>query len=334
MKALSLPLFALVILVTATGCAETEPESVTLYSGRSQSLVQPLLDRFTEETGTPVNVRYGDTAQLAVALIEEGDQSPADVFWAQDAGALGAVQNAGLFAELPDEITSRVMPGFTAKGGAWVATSGRARVLAWSSERLSPGDLPERIEDLARPEYASRLGWAPTNGSFQAAVTAMRVALGDEATRAWLQAVKDGGATAYGNNRSILEGIANGEIDLGLPNHYYLYRYTADNPDYPVEQSFFAPGNIGNLINVAGIGHVTSSHNTPQARALIAFLLESTAQNYFATETFEYPVTPDATPGDDLADFDKLGQLRPDVALERMDDLEATLAMLREVGLL
>lgn len=334
MKTRTVPVLALLFGIFAAGCAEPEPNSVTLYSGRSQSLVQPLLDQFTEETGIEVNVRYGDTAQLAVALIEEGDQSPADVFWAQDAGALGAVQNAGLFTALPEDITSRVMPGFTAQGGAWVATSGRARVLAWSDERLETDSLPERIEQLAQPEYASRLGWAPTNGSFQAAVTAMRIALGDEATRAWLEAVKDGGATAYGNNRSILEGIANGEIDLGLPNHYYLYRYKADNPDYPVEQSFFAPGNIGNLINVAGVGQLATSQNAAQARALISFLLESPAQNYFATETYEYPVTPHATPGTDLADFSKLGELRPDIALERMDDLEATLTMLREVGLL
>ncbi|PIQ63766.1 MAG: iron ABC transporter substrate-binding protein [Bacteroidetes bacterium CG12_big_fil_rev_8_21_14_0_65_60_17] len=334
MKKLPLPLLALILLVSATGCSEPESSSVTLYSGRSQSLVQPLLDRFTEETGIQVNVRYGDTAQLAVALIEEGDESPADVYWAQDAGALGAVQKAGLFTPLPEAVTSRVLPGFAAGGGAWVATSGRARVLAWSPERLSPEDLPERIEELARPEFASRLGWAPTNGSFQAAVTAMRMALGDASTRDWLLAVKEGGATSYPNNRSILEGIANAEIDLGIPNHYYLYRYKADNPDYPVEQSFFAPGNSGNLINVAGIGHLASSNKTAESQALIAFLLENTAQNYFATETFEYPVTREATPGTQLADFDKLSELKPDVALEGMDDLEATLVMLREVGLL
>ncbi len=334
MKSFARLFLALLLVISAAGCSEPESDSVTLYSGRSQSLVQPLLDQFTEQTGIEVNVRYGDTAQLAVALIEEGDQSPADVFWAQDAGALGAVQNAGMFTALPGEITSRVLPGFSAEEGVWVATSGRARVLAWSSERLSRDELPERIEDLARPEYASRLGWAPTNGSFQAAMTAMRVALGDEAARAWLTAVKEGGATAYANNRSILEGIANGEVDLGLPNHYYLYRYTADNPDYPVEQSFFAPGNIGNLINVAGVGQLASSGKTAEAHALISFLLGTTAQNYFASETFEYPVTTDAAPGSQLADFSKLGELRPDVALERMDDLEATLAMLREVGLL
>lgn len=331
----SRPLIAVVLfMLTLSACSAPETTSITLYSGRAQSLVEPLLERFQEETGIMVNVRYGDTAQLAVALLEEGSQSPADLFWAQDAGALGAVQAAGLLSPLPDSIRMRVLDGFAATDGEWVATSGRARVLAYSSERMDPSALPSSILDLTDEAYAGRVGWAPTNGSFQAAVTAMRHAIGETETRAWLDAMVASGAVSYGNNRAILEAIANDEIDLGIPNHYYLYRYKADNAAYPVEQTFFEPGDIGNLINVAGIGQLVSSDNSPAAQRLVSFLLTPSSQAYFANETFEYPVAPGVSTNTVIADFDRIGNLKPDVALDSMHDLEATLNLLRDVGLL
>ncbi|MEQ9104640.1 MAG: iron ABC transporter substrate-binding protein [Rhodothermales bacterium] len=328
---------AAILALTAvflTSCTSPDVTTLTVYSGRSQSLVQPLLDAFQAETGIEVEVRFGDTAQLAVALLEEGEQSPADLFWAQDAGALGAIQDAGLFAPLPDELTRRAGAGFSASDGAWVATSGRARVLAWSSDRLEAEALPASILDLTDPRWAGRVGWAPTNGSFQAAVTAMRVELGEDATREWLMAMSAAGTKAYSNNRSIIEAIANGEIDLGLPNHYYLYRYKADDAAYPVEQTFFEPGDIGNLINVAGIGRLTSSGNAEAAERLIAYLLSDESQEFFARETFEYPVVEGIAPSTRIADYDRISDLKPDVRLENMRDLESTLTLLRSVGLL
>lgn len=327
-------LLGALLAVSLTACTTPDVTTLTVYSGRSQSLVQPLLDAFQAETGIEVNVRFGDTAQLAVALLEEGDQSPADLFWAQDAGALGAVQDAGLFAPLPDELTGRVGAGFAALDGSWVATSGRARVLAWSSERLDDENLPTALLGLTDPQWAGRVGWAPTNGSFQAAVTAMRLALGEEATRVWLAEMAAAGTKSYANNRSIIEAIANGEIDLGLPNHYYLYRYKADDAAYPVEQTFFEPGDIGNLINVAGIGRLASSGNAEAAERLIAHLLSPESQEYFARENFEYPVVEGIAPSTQIADYDRISDLKPDVRLESMRDLEATLDLLRSVGLL
>lgn len=328
-------IIAALLAVSLSACTSTpDVTTLTVYSGRSQSLVQPLLDSFQAETGIEVQVRFGDTAQLAVALLEEGDQSPADLFWAQDAGALCALQDAGLFAPLPEELTGRVSPGFSASDGSWVATSGRARVLAWSSERLESEALPTALLDLTNPEWAGRVGWAPTNGSFQAAVTAMRHAIGEEATRNWLTAMTQAGTKSYNNNRSIIEAIANGEIDLGLPNHYYLYRYKADDAAYPVEQTFFEPGDIGNLINVAGIGRLSSSGNAEAAERLVAYLLSDESQEYFARENFEYPVVEGVAPSTLIADYDRISELKPDVRLESMRDLETTLDLLREVGLL
>ncbi len=316
-----------VLLLTLAACQPSVPEDNTLviYSGRGKSLVKPIIEQFQETTGIQVEVRYGNTAQLAVALTEEGDRSPADVFWAQDAGALGAVHQAGLLTTLPDSILAKVPAHYRNSAGTWVATSGRARTLAYAPDRVDTTALPQSLFDLADPRYQGRVGWAPSNGSFQAHVTALRQLVGDDSTRAWLKAMKNNDAQAYSNNRAILDGIAAGEVDFGLPNHYYLYGKKRDDPNYPVEQTFFAPGDAGNLVNVAGVGVLS---DRDQARRFVAYLLSSDAQQYFTTETYEYAVTTEA------ASQSLPSGVRLTIDLDALRDLEATLNLLREVGLL
>lgn len=309
-------------------------QELVLYSGRSKNLVQPIIQKFTEATGVDVQVRYGSTSQLAVALKEEGQRTRADAFLAQDAGALGAMVDAGLFAKLPEELLNQVAQRYRNPEGYWVATSGRARTLAYSPERVEEENLPASVFDLTQPEYEGRVGWAPTNASFQAFVTAMRRVHGDERALQWLKDMKANGARAYPNNTGIIQGIAAGEVDLGLPNHYYLLRFKDDDPNYPVEQTLFDAGDVGNLINVAGIGVLAPSQKQELAQQLVAYLLSEEAQRYFATETFEYPVTDAVEPDPRLPDRDRLSENAPHVDLDSLDDLEGTLELLREAGLL
>jgi len=316
-----------VLLLALAACQPSAPEANTLviYSGRGKSLVEPLIERFQETTGIQVEVRYGSTAQLAVALTEEGDRSPADVFWAQDAGALGAVHQAGLLTTLPDSILAKVPAHYRNGAGTWVATSGRARTLAYAPDRVDTTALPQSLFDLTDPRYEGRVGWAPSNGSFQAHVTALRQLVGDDSTRAWLEAMKNNRAQAYSNNRAILDGIAAGEVDYGLPNHYYLYGKKRDDPNYPVEQTFFAPGDAGNLVNVAGVGVL---EDRALAHRFVAYLLSPDAQEYFTTETSEYAVTESDTT------HTAPSNVQVSIDLDTLSDLEATLNLLREVGLL
>ncbi|MFQ5571086.1 MAG: iron ABC transporter substrate-binding protein [Rhodothermales bacterium] len=324
-RPLSLPLAALLLAVSFTACETPQSETLVIYSGRSESLVEPIIERFKAATGIEVEVRYGGTAQLAVALTEEGDQSPADLFWAQDAGALGAVQQAGLLATLPDSLLTKIPDHYRNGAGTWVATSGRARTLAYAPDRVDASNLPQSIFDLADPAYQGRVGWAPANGSFQAHVTALRQLVGDDSTRAWLEAMNNNGTKTYPNNRSIVQAIADGEIDLGLPNHYYLLRFKDSDPDFPVEQAFFAPGDPGNLVNVAGVGVL--KYNSESLR-FVDFLLSDEAQQYFIQETHEYAIRGEAASNAQLSD------VQASLDLDGLRDLEATLTMLRDVGLL
>lgn len=319
---------------SATADATKVPDAgeITVYSGRSEKLVGPLLKRFTVETGIEVKARYGDTAELASTILEEGPNSPADVFFAQDAGALGALRGKGRFSPLPSSVLARVAAKFRATDGTWIGISGRVRVIAYDCTKHADDQVPDSVLELTDSAWKGRVGWAPTNGSFQAFVSGMRKLKGDSATKTWLEDMKANGAVTYPNNDSIAESIAEGEIELGLLNHYYPYEIREEIPDAHVEAHFLAGGDPGGLVNVAGLGILNTSKNEEQAQRFVAFLLSDASQEYFRDHTFEYPLVAGLKPFAGLPALDALEA--PVLDLSELSDLEGTLDLLRAVGLL
>src|SRR6202008_4340655 len=139
-------------------------------------------------------------------------------------------------------------------------------------------------------KYRGRVAWAPANASFQSFVTAMRKTHGEDTTRTWLTAMKKNGTHAYANNVAILQALARGEVDYGLPNHYYLINFKKSEARFNVDQTSFAPGDVGNLVNVAGMGILATATHRYAAERFIRFVLSPTSQQYFASEVSEYPV--------------------------------------------
>jgi iron(III) transport system substrate-binding protein len=313
--------------------APTEPTgAITVYSGRSEELVGPLIDRFMQETGIEVAVRYGDTAEMANLILTEGQNSPADVFFAQDAGALGAVAREGLLTELPDELLERVDPRFRSPAGEWVGVSGRARVVAYNTDRLDESDLPASIFGFTDPAWAGRIGWAPTNGSFQAFVTALRVLEGDDRTREWLEGIRANDPKVYEGNNPALDAVIAGEVDVAFVNHYYLMQRLAESPNVSAANFFYTGGDPGALVNVAGAGILTTADNPDAAGAFIEYLVADAAQEYFAAETKEYPLVEGIAADPELPPLSEIGT--PEIDLSDLSDLEGTLELLQEVGIL
>jgi iron(III) transport system substrate-binding protein len=306
--------------------------SLTVYSGRSEEYVGPVLDDFEKTRGVEIEVRYGDSAELAATIAEEGENTPADVFIAQDAGSLGAVAAEGLLRPLPAATVERVDARFRAADRTWVGTSGRARVAVYNTEALKPADLPASVLDMTDPRWKDQVGIAPNNASFQAFVTALRLDRGDETARGFLVGLKDNGARLYENNSQIAEAVAAGEIKVGLVNNYYLHQIRKEQPDAAAANHFFAAGDPGALINTAGVGVLKTSDDAASGEALAAFLLTEGAQAYFAEQVGEYPLVAGTSPPPDsppLADV----QGPPLTLADLGPELEDTLRMLSEVGL-
>jgi len=328
MKSLRIALLATLASLPLPALAD-----LTLYSGRGEPLVAPIIAAFTAETGIRVNVRYGGTSELAILLQEEGGRSPADLFWSQDPGALGAI--AGLMAQLPASVTDRVPAAYRDADARWVATSGRGRVMARSTERVADDAIPASILDLTGPEWNGRIVWAPTNGSLHAHVTAMRVTLGDDATRAWLEGIRDNNPIAVRNNTAIVQSILDGEGDIGLTNNYYIGRALARAGDAPVSQELFAAGDLGNLLLVAAVGVLDSSAHKDEAVRFVEFLLSPAAQQFFVSETQEFEVVPGAAiQAGRMLSLDQVTAAAPQLDLNGLSDLEGTLQMLRDLGIL
>ena len=310
--------------------ADEEPGEITVYSGRSESLVGALIEQFEADTGVRVNVRYGGTAELAAAILEEGGRSPADIYYGQDAGALSALAEGGALAVLPSGITGLVAPEFRDGEGRWVGTSGRARVLIISPERVP--NPPGSVFDLVDPEWRGRVGWAPSNGSFQAFVTAMRRIHGEDETREWLEGMIANGVREYPKNSPQVQAVGDGELDIGLVNHYYLFRFTAEDDDFPAANHFTDAGGAGGLINVAGVGLVGASDDIGPALRFIEYLLGRQGQEYFRDQTSEYPLAAGVEARAELVPLERLDP--PSLALTSLSDLEGTLELLRDAGAL
>ena len=307
--------------------------SLVVYSGRSEELVGPIFEQFEERSGIDVQVRYGETAELAATILEEGENSPADLFFAQDPGALGALDDEGRLTKLPDDILGRVPAEFRADDGDWVGTSGRSRVVAYNTEELQEGDLPDSVFGFTDPKWEGRIGWAPTNGSFQAFVTALRVLEGEDRAREWLEGVQANDPFVYPDNLSAVEGVASGEVEVALVNHYYLFQVKEERgEDLPAANYFFEGGDPGALVLAAGAGVLDTAENPEAGREFLEFALSEEAQQYFADETYEYPLVQGIEINEELPPLSDLQS--PQVDLSNLDDLGGTLELLQETGAL
>ena len=329
MKRLIAAALAAVSVVGLAGCAPSDTDGdFVVYVGRSETLIQPLIDQYVAETGVEVQVRYAGSAELAAQILEEGDNSPADVFMAQDAGALGAVSKAGYLRELDADLLNLIAPEYRAADGTWMGVSGRVRVFNYNPEKVLK--LPNSVLDLAGPEWKGRVGIAPTNSSFQAFVTALRLIEGDDVALAWLEAMKENGVI-YEKNSAILEAVESGQVDAGLINHYYWYARGNEVgfENLNSEIAAFESQDVGNLRNVAGVGILSEDS---RAKAFVEFLLSETAQQYFVNETSEYPLIEGLDPLPGLTPLDQIPA--PEFDLNDLEALEETLQLIRAAGLI
>ena len=311
--------------------AAQDSGSLVVYSGRSEELVDPIIQQFAAATGISVSVRYGGTSELLATLLEEGDFTPADVFFAQDPGALGAVES--MFSPLPESLTNLVPEFARSNENLWVGLSGRARTVVYNTDELTDSDLPDDIFDFIDPEWNGRIGWAPTNASFQTMVTGMRVLWGEDKTRQWLEGIQANNAVVFPKNTPIVEATGNGEISVGFVNHYYLLRFIAEQGESFAARNYHPrAGGPGGLVMVAGAGVLSASDNQSVAEQFISFMLSEVSQAYFANQTFEYPLVEGVLTNQLLVPLEDIN--RPDINLSDLDDLQGTQSLLREVGIL
>ncbi len=309
---------------------------LTVYSGRGEFLVGQLMryvrERYPDLT---LRVRYGAAADLANQIRTEGQATPADVFFTVNAGILGLLANEDRLRPLPEDVLGLGRRGYRDPDGRWMGTSGRVRSVPYNTDALGADDLPDDVMDFpAQDHLRDELGWAVTYGSFQGFVTVMRILNGDERTRQWLRGMVDLGVQEYSDEFRVAQAVADGEIQAGFTNHYYVVRVLEARPDAPLAMTFTA-NDAGSFFNVAGAGVVDASGDPTLAANFVRHLLSAEAQDYFArSATFEYPMIPEVEPIDRLPSFEELNPPDLDLAEFARADINETIDLMEEVGVL
>ncbi len=325
-------LIAVVFLSGGVGIsADAASKTLTIYSGREEKIMSPLIQKAKKDLGINIEVRYGDSTELAIALIEEGKNSRADVFYAQDAGSLGAIAKENRTLPIPDQLLNKVDQQFRSPTGQWVGISGRARVINYNTKLVKASELPASVMQLSNPKWQGKVGWAPTNGSFLSFVTAMRFIEGEQKTLEWLKAMKANGAKDYSGNSAIVEALGRGEVALGLVNNYYLYRFTTKDPNFPVA-IHHTRGDAGALINVAGLAVLNTTDQKSDAEKFVAYMLSLQVQKYLTQTFYEYPLVKGIPVSQKQVPLNQLKS--PQLDLSKLSDLKGTLSLLQEAGLL
>ena len=312
-------LILVVLTASATACGG-DPDSLTVYSGRSEKLIGPIFEAFTAETGIALDVRYGSSNDLALLLAEEGDKSPADVFLSRSPGPAGYLDDLGMLSELDIDVLARVASGDRSPDGTWVGFAGRGRVLVYNIDEVATGDLPDSVFDLTGPEYAGRVAVPGSNSSFQDWFTLFRLRNGDDVAIEWLDAMVTNDSRFYPKNGAIVEAVGRNEIQFGLVNHYYNFQKVAANGDAQRSANHgFAAGDDGGLMIIATATVIDSSEEKDTANRLLTHILSDAQQAYLTNKVYEYPLALGVMPADVLPPVpaDRVGAVEiDDVAAE------------------
>lgn len=272
-------------------------EKLTVYSGRAERLIKPVLDSFTAKTGIQIDLLSSGTTELVNRLKIEGDRSPADLFITNDAGSLEIARTAGLLRPLNMREIDRAIPSqFRAADNSWIGLSGRFWIIVYNTTMVKP-DQVKSLLDLANAEWKDKIA-IPNSGSeyLQAGVSVIRASVGDERTKRFLQGLRDNaGNQVYQKSSQIVDAVAKGQVALGIVNHYYVYRHLAAQPAAPL--AALMPdqheGGMGAIMNVAGVGILKHTPRLDSAKLLVEFLVAQAGQKMFADLDKEYPLHPE-----------------------------------------
>jgi iron(III) transport system substrate-binding protein len=318
---------------TLSGCGAFGSPDLVIYNAQHEQLLDEIVPLFEEESGLDVELRSGKDLEMANQIVEEGTDSPADVFLTENSPAMSIVDNAGLFAELPESATAAIPEEYVAADRTWTGFLARSTVAMYNTDSMTEADMPASILDFAEPEWKGRVAFSPTGADFQAIVSAVLELEGKEATADWLAGLKANGVIVQ-NNLVVMQSVDSGEVDAGIAYSYYWYRDRAENGSDSDSSALYFFGNQdpGAFLSISGAGILASSEHQDAAEEFVTWLTGTEAQQAMAESyALEYPLNPDASLSPDVKPFDELEP--PQVDVSSLNGPEVT-DLMTEAGLL
>jgi iron(III) transport system substrate-binding protein len=301
-------LIAALIAAPAATMAQSAPSSadggsIVIYNGQHVELTQAWASGFTKETGIRVVLRNGEDPELANQIVQEGANSPADVFLTENSPSMVLVDNAGLFAPLPADTLAQVSDNFRPSTGKWIGVAARSTVFAYNKNKLTATQLPKSIMDLADPSWKGRWGASPSGADFQAIVSAMLELKDASAAEAWLKAMKQN-ALLYKGNNAALKAVNGGQIDGAIIYHYYYFADQAKTGENSNNTAlyYFRNQDPGAFVSTSGGGVLASSKHPSQSQAFLKFITGKQGQEILSKDNSspQYVVGVDAKSNPEL----------------------------------
>jgi iron(III) transport system substrate-binding protein len=319
----------------ATSGSSNAGQTITLYNGQHEQTTDSLVKAFEKQTGVTVKVRSDDEDVLAQQIAQEGNHSPADVFYTENTPPLVRLDEKGLLAPVSATALADVPVKDSAADHDWVGVSARLSVLVYNTRDLKPTSLPTSVLGLASPKWKGKLDIAPSETDFQPIVTSVAADIGDAATVRWLKALKaNAGVHTDPDNETLVANVNRGVTQLGVINHYYWYRLRDENGSSGIHSALarFAPHDDGYLLDVSGAAVLKSSQHQQAAQALVKFLVSRGGQQVLVhSDSWEYPI------GDGVTNpaLPPLAQAMPkNFSLRQIGDGSHAVALLQQAGLL
>jgi iron(III) transport system substrate-binding protein len=331
-SALMMVLFGLGLAVSS---GRADAQTLTLYNAQHEQVVGMLTAMFTKQTGIKVQVHTGEGPDIASQILQEGADSPADLFFTENSPELILLDEKGLLAPVDPATLAKVPAKYSAADGDWVGVLARENVLDFNASMISASALPASLMDLAKPQWAGKIGIAPSDADFLPLVSAVIRTQGKPAALAWLQGLK-ANAKIYEDDESVVAAVARGDVAVGVVNNYYWARLETDLGPRKIASALyhFRHGDIGGLINISGAGVLKSSKNQAAAQKFLAFLVGHQAQVALGESEvdFEYPLAPGVAPNKLLTPFKALQP--PAISVSQLGDDQEAGALLQQAGLI
>lgn len=323
MKSFAFPLLSALFVGAATftslsspAAAQTQAKSIVVYNAQHESLTQAWAEAFTKETGIKVTLRNGGDTQLGNQIVQEGANSPADVFLTENSPAMTLVDGAGLFAPVPADTLALTPDTFKPSHGRWVGIAARSTVFVYDKRKLGADKLPRSLAELAEPQWKGRWAASPAGADFQAIVSAMLELKGEQATQQWLNAMKQN-AVAYRGNSAAMKAVNAGEVEGAVIYHYYYYGDQAKTGENSanVGTHYFRNQDPGAFVSISGGGVLKTSKHPEEAQAFLKWIVGKGGQDILRTgNSYEYAVSKGAASNDKLVPLQDLQAPKVDPA--------------------
>ena len=331
------------LLLFSIGCSSTTstPQDnntvsgkLVVYSGRSETLIKPVLDAFSAEyPDVEVLLKAGNNSELANALIEEANNPQADLFITTELFTVQSLASQGLFDSYKPVGAEQLSADLIGSGNFWTGLTRRARVIMYNTDLVSAEEAPKSILDLTDPKWSGQIAAAgSTNGGMQAQVAAMQTLLGEEATEKWLLGLIANKVTFFGGHTDVRKAVGAGEFKIGLVNHYYYHLQQAEGSPVGIIYPDQDENGIGLITNATAGALVKGGANPTAAKAFLDFLISQKGQQLFAEANYEYPALPTVALRAGVEPLDKLRLADFDVA-KATSNFEATFDLLEKVAL-